>query len=60
MKYYRLDRNFIDNEGHVQTKTIREYRSLDAASHDYYGYTIMANKDEWFEIFEVTERVITL
>ena len=58
MKYYRLDRHFIDNEGYVQTKIIREYRSFDAAVHDYYGYTIMANKHEWFEIIEITERVI--
>jgi len=59
LRKWRIDHSFIDDDGHVQTVTMHEYRGLEAAMHDYEVYITLEGHYDWYTIIEITEKVIT-
>lgn len=56
---WRIDHSFIDEDDHVVTVAMHEYRGLDAAIHDYEAYIALEGYG-WYTLIEITEKVITL
>lgn len=58
MNTYKIDWNYIDDDGYVRTKTMEEFETLESASRAYRQYIRLPHTG-WYDLVRIDENTLT-